>query len=119
MRVAIFGRTGTKIPTKLYEAKLGEQRRFVLWWDDQEKQQGALKRGQAPASPVNDAGKRISDFGLDRDTIHRWRRRLKERKKYAEMLYGAVYAKAIASRPRDGVSRPHTAGSSRRPPRQG
>ncbi len=58
---------------------------------------------------------RIESFGLDRDTIHRWRRRLNEREKYRERLYGAVYAKTIASRPRDGVSRPHTAGSSRRP----
>ena len=29
------------------QAKLGEQLRFVLWWDGQEKQAGALKRGVA------------------------------------------------------------------------
>ncbi len=62
--------------------RLYEQRRFVLWWDEQEKQAGSLKRGQTPASPVNDAGAtplqttdavKAEDYGLDRDTIHRWR----------------------------------------------
>ena len=38
---------------------------------------------------------------------------------YRDLLYGTAYAKAMASRPRDDVSQPHTAGSSRRPPRQG
>ncbi len=50
-----------------------EQRKFVLWWDEQEKQAGSLKRGTAPASAVIDAGLSVKDFGLDRDTIHRWR----------------------------------------------
>ena len=55
---------------------------------------------------------RIESFGLDRDTIHRWRRRLKEPEKYRAMLYGAAHAKAMASRPRR-VPEGHTTGSSR------
>jgi hypothetical protein len=42
-RRSSFGRA--KDATKLYEAveiKLSEQRRFVLWWDRQEKQHGKL-----------------------------------------------------------------------------
>ena len=49
---------------------------------------------------------RIESFGLDRDTIHRWRRRLKEPEKYRAMLYGAAHAKAMASRPRGGPTWP-------------
>lgn len=62
-----------KDATALYaavETKLGEQRRFVLWWDGQEK-----RRGTGLPSQITD-GRAAADFGLDRDTIHRWRRRL-------------------------------------------
>jgi hypothetical protein len=55
------------------EAKLAEQRRFVLWWDQQEKRRHVSK---APLQ-TNDAAK-IADFGLDRDTLHRWRMRLRD-----------------------------------------
>ena len=48
--------------------------------------------------------------GIKQWQVSRWDSRLAERKKYAEMLYGAAYTKAMASRPRDG---PHMAGSSR------
>ena len=57
--------------------------KFVLWWDGQEKQQGARGeagpgRGNKTALQTADAVlPQASDFGLDRDTIHRWRSRLK------------------------------------------
>ena len=64
------------------EAKLGEQRRFVLWWD-QHKHGGEARAGH-PMSAVSDI--RIEDYGLDRDTIHRWRKRLKDPGKFDDAL---------------------------------
>jgi hypothetical protein len=55
---------------KAVEIKLTEQWRFVRWWDGQEK-----RRGTGLPSEITD-GRAASDFGLDRDTIHRWRKRL-------------------------------------------
>ncbi len=37
--------------------------------------------------------------GFTKLQAHKWRRRLKEPKKYRELLYGAAHAKAMASRP--------------------
>ncbi len=71
----IVSKARAKDATKLYkaiEAKLGAQRRFVLWWDGQEK-----RRGTGLPSQTTD-GRTAQDFGLDRDTIHRWRKRLKD-----------------------------------------
>jgi hypothetical protein len=65
-----------KDATKLYEAveaKLTEQRKFVLWWDGQEKRRATP--GNLGPSQTNDAPA-AQDFGLDRDTIHRWRSQL-------------------------------------------
>ena len=38
--------------------------------------------------------------GFTKQQVSKWRRRLKERKKYADLLYSAAYAKAMASWPR-------------------
>lgn len=81
-----------KDATHLFEAverKLSEQRKFVLWWDGQEKQQGA--RGVGVALAVRDATVPIAgQNGLpDRDTIHRWRTRLKDLKRYDATLEAA------------------------------
>ncbi len=76
-----FGRA--KDSTKLYEAiaaKLGEQRRFVLWWDGQEKSKG----GRPPENP-SQTGEEIptlDTLGLDYSTVHRWRTKLKDEKKF-------------------------------------
>ena len=75
--------------SKLYEAveaKLGEQRRFVLWWDGQEKRKATP--GNLGPSVVGD-GPAAEDFGLDRDNIHRWRKRLKEPRKFDAALEAA------------------------------
>jgi hypothetical protein len=75
-----------KDSTKLYEAvqiKLGEQRRFVLWWDEQEK-----RKGGSP-SLVHD-GLNAANFGLDRETISRWRKRLKDPNKFDATLESAA-----------------------------
>jgi phage N-6-adenine-methyltransferase len=81
-----------KDATRLFEAvelKLGEQRKFVLWWDQQEKQQGARGVGKKVALPVHDATPIAGRDGLpDRDTIHRWRR-LKDEKKFEATLKAA------------------------------
>jgi phage N-6-adenine-methyltransferase len=76
------------------ETKLGEQRRFVLWWDGQEKASGIRMKGRDAggeyrASQIDDARTQLSDFGLDRDTIHRWRKRLKDPRKFDEELQRA------------------------------
>ncbi len=51
------------------EAKLTEQRKFVLWWDAE-----GLRKGGKP-SQTSDGMQTAENFGLDRDTIHRWRYR--------------------------------------------
>lgn len=80
-----------KDPTKLYEAmqtKLGEQRRFVLWWDGQQKNPGGnpsqTSNGLLPSSIAT-----IEKLGLDRETIHRWRKKLKDPHKFDEALEAA------------------------------
>ena len=73
-------------PEEAVQAKLGEQRRFVIWWDGQEKRKATP--GNLGPSPTTDAPK-ISDFGLDRDTVHRWRKRLADPKKFDAALEAA------------------------------
>jgi phage N-6-adenine-methyltransferase len=69
------------------QAKLGEQRRFVLWWDAQEKHPGNRGAGRGQIRPSRSAdGLKAKDLGLDRDTISRWRKRLKEPGKFDEEL---------------------------------
>ena len=78
-----------KDSTKLYEAiqhKLGEQRRFVLWWDEQDKRQGARGVGKKVASQTDDATITIADLGLDRETVSRWRKKLADPRKFDEEL---------------------------------
>ena len=72
--------------TRLYEAieaKLGEQRRFVVWWDEQEKQHGKL--GDRPVTQFV----RLEDLGLDKKPVSRWRKKLKDPKKYDAALDAA------------------------------
>lgn len=67
--------SGCQNATKLYaavEAKLSEQRRFVLWWDRQEKRAGSRGIGKKVALQTADASPKIPDFGPDHDTTHRW-----------------------------------------------
>ena len=63
----------------------------MLWWDEREKSKGAAEpgtnRGTTP-SQTADAVK-AEDYGLDRDTIHRWRKRLKDPKNFDEALESA------------------------------
>ena len=79
---------------KAVEAKLGEQRRFVLWWD-QQKHGGEAKAGH-PMSETADI--RIENFGLDRDTVHRWRKRLKDPGKFDHTLE-AAHARCVGVQP--------------------
>src|SRR3954463_11781164 len=79
-------RTSVEGGTGLYaavEVKLGEQRRFVLWWDGQ-----GDKRGRPPekTSLIRDVLPRVSDFGLDRETLRRWRKRLGDDDDYKQAL---------------------------------
>jgi ParB family chromosome partitioning protein len=70
------------------ELKLSEQRKFVLWWDGQSKNPGS-RRGVAVADQQRPV---LGGDGLpDRDTVHRWRARLK-----AEPAFQATLAKAQA-----------------------
>ena len=55
--------TGLNTPLGAVEAKLTEQRDFVLWWDAQEH-----KGGNSTVTGL----KRLKDFGADRLTVHRW-----------------------------------------------
>ena len=62
------------------EAKLTEQRDFVLWWDEQEHKGG---------NPTVTGLKRLEDFGADRLTVHRWRTKLKAPEKFEKALAAA------------------------------
>jgi phage N-6-adenine-methyltransferase len=61
------------------EILLSERRNFVLWWDGQEKSHA---RREMRALQTGDAQLALSDYGLDRTTIHRWRSDLKDEDKY-------------------------------------
>jgi len=54
-------------------ADLAEQRRFVLWWDGLGDKRGRPEK----TSQTGDVFPTVADLGLDRDTIHRWRKKLK------------------------------------------
>ncbi len=55
------------------EKKLTLQREFVLRWDD---------TGERRGNPNVTGLKRLEDYGVNRITIHRWRRMLKDEVKY-------------------------------------
>ena len=84
LRRGIWNLARVKDGTKLYEAieaKLGEQRRFMLWWDEQ-----GLNR---PGSPilVDRRGLKAGEDGIpNSDAISRWRKRLKDPRKFDEAL---------------------------------
>ena len=58
------------------EAKLKEQRTFVLWWEKQNKQHGKL--GNRPVTQFTS----LEKLGMDKMTASRWRARLKEIEKF-------------------------------------
>ena len=90
-----------KDATKLYEAieaKLGAQRKFVLWWDQQEKRTGTGLPSQSTD------GRAAQDYGLDRDTIHRWRKRLKDPRKFDAALEKAQERRVKVCEARQGHS---------------
>ena len=60
------------------EAKLTEQRDFVVWWDAHEHKGG---------NPTVTGLKRLEDFGVDRITVHRWRGKLKAPEKIRHTLF--------------------------------
>ncbi len=61
------------------EAKLKEQRKFVLWWDGFGDKRG---RPKEKTSQTGDVLPKLNKIGLDRDTVHRWRARLKELERF-------------------------------------
>jgi len=68
------------------EKKMEDQAEFVRWWDENVR----------PAGQGNNAGRRYlskdeadDQTGITQQQVSKWRRRLKEPEKYAEMLYGA------------------------------
>jgi phage N-6-adenine-methyltransferase len=79
-----------KDSTGLYQAvqvKLGEQRRFVLWWDGQ----GKRKATPGNLGPSQNAdGPAAADFGLNRETLSRWRKKLKDPRKFDDTLEAAA-----------------------------
>ncbi len=64
------------------ERRLGEQRRFVLWWDEQEKHPG--NRNGAALADLQ--GPKLSDLGIDYSTVFRWRKKLSDPRKFDEEL---------------------------------
>ena len=74
---------GTEVPPPLSGsevAKLTEQRNFVIWWDG-----AGLRIGGKP-SQTDDGYVAGKDGIPDRDTIHRWRKRLKDDSRFTAEL---------------------------------
>jgi hypothetical protein len=69
----------------------GEQRRFVLWRDAQEKHHWTRNL----ASENDDARAALCDFDLDRDEVHRWRKQLKDPRKFDADLLPAQISKPM------------------------
>ena len=71
------------------EAKLGEQRRFVLWWDSH-----GLHGGDRRSTEFQDCTdatlKPGSEAAPDSPTLSRWRKRLKDPKKFDATLQAAL-----------------------------
>jgi hypothetical protein len=65
--------SSTAVPYEATQHNLGEQRRFVLWWDEQDKQHGKL--GDRSATQFT----RLDDVGLNKETVSRWRKKLNDR----------------------------------------
>jgi len=85
VKIALHPAKDTTQLLKAVELKLTEQRRFVVWWEQQEKAAGP-GRGKKASRTGNGfliAGRN----GLpDRDTIRRWRTRLLDDNKYEATL---------------------------------
>lgn len=63
---------------KAVEHKARNQRDFVLWWDGQEKTQGARGTpgpGRGNKTALQNGSAVLENYGLDRVTVHRWRQR--------------------------------------------
>jgi phage N-6-adenine-methyltransferase len=77
-----------KDATGLYhavETKLSEQRKFILWWDGQEKHPGSRK-----GAAITDLQRpTLEDLKVDGVTLHRWRIRLKDEKNFDAALEAA------------------------------
>lgn len=67
------------------EAKLTEQREFVLWWDGQEKHPG----NRGGAAIADRRRPTLKSLGVDKDSVHRWRGKLKAPEKYDITLAAA------------------------------
>ena len=65
---------------KAVELKLTEQRKFVFWWDSQDKRAGA--RGVGKKVEFQTGNPTLDSLGVDKLTLHRWRSRLKDEKKF-------------------------------------
>lgn len=68
------------------EAKLTEQRNFVLWWDAQGRGDGGRPRKNPNGS---DRVLVLADLGVDHMTVHRWRTKLSDAKKFDATLEAA------------------------------
>src|SRR5262249_5985620 len=70
------------------EQKLVEQRRFVLWWTQQEKHPGnrGSGRGRIRPLPIGNGLSAGQDGLPDRVTVHRWRIRLADEARFASTL---------------------------------
>ncbi|HLC28336.1 MAG TPA: DNA N-6-adenine-methyltransferase [Dehalococcoidia bacterium] len=73
--------------TQAVEVKLTAQREFVAWWDQQEKDKGGRPEKTRSRSGT---GFHADAFGLDRKTLHRWRKKLGNEKVFEKTLAQAI-----------------------------
>jgi len=76
------------------DEKIKQQAEFVQWWKDKVRGDGrpektGADRGRFPRERAEEL------TGITHQQVSRWTRRLKDRKTYCEVLYGAAYRKAM------------------------
>ena len=80
---------GSHLISAFLEVKLTEQRRFVVWWDGEEKHPGRRPSKNAVAVADQQRLKAGEEALPDRDTLHRWRIRFKDPRKFDAALQAA------------------------------
>jgi hypothetical protein len=73
------------------EKKMEDQAEFVRWWDETVGARHGAGRGNKNNADQGCFSKEQAETqtGITQQQVSKWRRRLKEPEKYAEMLYGA------------------------------
>lgn len=79
------------------EAKMQEQAEFVVWWRENVRPDGRPpKTGAERGRFLRDDAE--AQTGISHQQVSKWAKRLQDRAKYRDVLYGAAYRKAMAEK---------------------